>query len=65
VDNDHLLMLYALYKQGSLGDITGTRPGIMDQIGRAKFDAWSERKGMASSAAMREYVILVEKLGSR
>ena len=40
-DNATLLELYALYKQGTEGDATGRRPGIMDPVGRAKFDAWS------------------------
>ena len=28
--NDVLLKLYALYKQGIQGDVTGTRPGFAD-----------------------------------
>jgi len=61
-DNDTLLALYALYKQGSNGDVAGARPGIMDAVGRAKFDAWTARKGMAREQAMAEYVKLVESL---
>lgn len=61
-DTDDLLALYALFKQGSLGDATGARPGMMDFKGRAKFDAWSGKKGMAKDAAMTAYVALVDKL---
>ena len=61
-DNDALLALYSLYKQGSVGDCSGTRPGVMDMVGRAKFDAWMARKGAARDAAMAEYVALVTKL---
>lgn len=61
-DNDTLLALYSLYKQGSVGDTGGARPGVMDVVGRAKFDAWSARRGLAREDAMREYVALVDKL---
>ena len=57
-----LLQLYSLYKQGSVGDCNGTRPGVMDVVGRAKFDAWMARKGAARDAAMSEYVALVTRL---
>ena len=61
-DNDALLALYSLYKQGSIGDCSGARPGVMDVVGRAKFDAWMARQGTARDAAMAEYVALVTRL---
>lgn len=60
--NDVLLDLYALYKQGSVGDVQGKRPGLLDVKGRAKFDAWSKRQGMSKDQARTEYVALVERL---
>lgn len=60
--NDDLLQLYALYKQGSDGDVSGKRPGFTDFKGRAKFDAWKEKKGMGSDEAKEAYVKLVERL---
>jgi diazepam-binding inhibitor (GABA receptor modulator, acyl-CoA-binding protein) len=60
--NESLLELYALYKQATAGDIQGKRPTMMDFKGRAKFDAWEGRKGMAKDAAMTAYVALVDKL---
>jgi carboxylesterase len=60
--NDTLLDLYALYKQGMAGDVSGSRPGMMDFKGRAKFDAWSGRRGMTREQAMEAYVALVDKL---
>lgn len=63
-DNEALLGLYALYKQATLGDATGERPGMMDVTGRAKYDAWAQRKGMAREDAMAGYTALVEKLRS-
>ena len=59
--NDTLLELYALYKQATTGDVTGSRPGMMDLRGRAKYDAWAKRKGMTKDAAMTAYCALVDK----
>jgi len=61
-DNDTLLSLYALYKQGSVGDVSGDRPGMMDMVGRAKYDAWAARRGLPREQAMRDYVALVNQL---
>jgi len=61
-DNDTLLAMYSLYKQASVGDVSGDRPGALDMINRAKFDAWTGRKGMARDDAMKAYVELVTKL---
>src|SRR4029079_17080092 len=61
-DNDTLLALYSLYKQASGGDVSGERPGALDMINRAKFDAWTSRKGLGREEAMKAYVELVTKL---
>lgn len=53
---EDMLMLYALYKQGSQGDVTGSRPGMFDMLKRAKFDAWAKCKGMPREKAMQKYV---------
>lgn len=41
------LALYALFKQGTVGDINTSRPGIFDPKGRAKWDAWEKQKGQS------------------
>lgn len=61
-DNQTLLQLYALFKQGTEGDASGERPGVMDFINRAKFDAWEKLKGMPADAAKQGYVDLVKGL---
>ncbi len=61
-DNETLLKLYALFKQGTLGDATGDRPGMMDFVGRAKHDAWAEASGMDQEDAKQAYIDLVETL---
>ena len=63
-DNETLLELYALFKQASVGDVQGSRPGMMDFKGRAKYDAWAKKKGTSKEAAMKSYVSLVDKLAS-
>ena len=61
-DNQTLLKLYALYKQGTTGDAEGKRPGFTDMVGRAKWDAWNEIKGLSNDDAMKQYVSLIEDL---
>lgn len=61
-DNQTLLKLYALYKQASAGDVEGKRPGFTDMVGRAKWDAWNELKGISNNDAMKQYVSLIEDL---
>jgi acyl-CoA-binding protein len=61
-DNQTLLQIYALYKQATAGDVEGKRPGFTDLVGRAKYDAWAGQKGKAATAAMQEYIDLIESL---
>ena len=61
-DNNTLLKLYALYKQGTSGDVEGERPGMSDFVARAKYDAWAGFAGTAKDDAMRQYVDLIESL---
>ncbi len=63
--NDELLELYALYKQASVGDVSGKRPGMLDLKGRAKYDAWQKQRGTDNEQARTKYVALVETLSSR
>jgi diazepam-binding inhibitor (GABA receptor modulator, acyl-CoA-binding protein) len=60
--NDVKLQLYALFKQGTEGDVAGKRPGFTDMIGRAKYDAWATVKGTSHNDAMQRYIDLVNSL---
>ena len=60
--NDILLQLYALFKQASVGNVEGDRPGFADFEGRAKYDAWSKLQGKAQEEAMQEYIALIERI---
>ena len=59
-----MLTLYALYKQATVGDVTGSRPGMLDVKGRAKYDAWAGKKGTSSEDAMTAYLALAKRLGA-
>ncbi len=61
-DNDVLLKLYALYKQGTHGDASGKRPGFTSPVKRAKFDAWAGLKGKSQDEAQQSYIDLVTSL---
>jgi acyl-CoA-binding protein len=61
-DNDTLLKLYALYKQGSEGDVHGNEPGFFDYVGTAKYEAWAKLRGTSREDAMRRYIDLVRQL---
>lgn len=42
-----------MYKQGTVGDCNTSKPGILDQKGRYKWDAWNNKKGMPKEEAMQ------------
>lgn len=63
--NERLLELYALYKQATAGDVSGSRPGLFDVKGRAKFDAWATQKGLSKEEAMKAYVGLADQLAKK
>ena len=60
-DNVTMLKMYALFKQAA-GDASGERPGFIDMIARAKWDAWDSLKGTSGEKAMQQYVELVNTL---
>ena len=63
VSNDDKLKIYSLYKQATEGPIGDRpRPGIFNQVGRAKHDAWSGLGEMSKEDAMQKYVALIDTL---
>ena len=62
-DDQTMLRLYALFKQGSSGDVQGNKPGFFDFVGAAKYEAWEKLQGTSQEDARRQYVELVRKLG--
>lgn len=64
-DNDTLLRLYGLYKQGTTGDADeNERPGFFDFVGTAKLEAWRALHGMSQEQARRDYIELARTLGA-
>ncbi|MET3134067.1 diazepam-binding inhibitor (GABA receptor modulating acyl-CoA-binding protein) [Oxalobacteraceae bacterium GrIS 1.11] len=61
-DNMTLLKIYALFKQASSGDASGSRPGFTDMVGRAKFDAWAALTGTSNDEAKQQYIDLIADL---
>ena len=61
-DNETLLDLYALYKQGSVGDVQGSKPGFFDFVGVAKYEAWEQLEGTPQDEAKHRYIELVDRL---
>ncbi|MCB9153765.1 MAG: acyl-CoA-binding protein [Caldilineae bacterium] len=64
-DDKTLLKLYGLYKQATVGDVQGKRPGFTDMSGRFKYDAWAKVKGMSEEDAMQAYIDMVEEMKTK
>ena len=61
-DNVAMLKLYGMYKQATKGDCTGARPGMLDFVGRAKYDAWKALEGNSQDDAKQQYIDYVNGL---
>ncbi len=61
-DNATMLQLYALYKQATIGDVRGAKPGAFDFVAQAKIDAWTRVRGVTQADAQQQYVDLVTQL---
>jgi len=63
--NEELLEIYALFKQGTVGDNDTARPGLLDIKGKAKWDAWAAKKGQTKQEAQDAYIAYVGKLSKK
>jgi len=59
--NETKLAYYGLFKQATVGDVTGSQPWAVQVESRAKWDAWNSHKGMSADDAMKAYVAEIEK----
>ena len=57
--NEDKLEFYGLFKQATIGDCNTDRPGMFDQKGRAKWDAWKAKEGMSQDDAKEGYIAKV------
>jgi diazepam-binding inhibitor (GABA receptor modulating acyl-CoA-binding protein) len=61
VPNSEKLKVYALYKQATEGDVTGSQPWAVQLEKRAKWDAWAAVKGMSNEDAKKAYAAAIEQ----
>ncbi|KAG7381608.1 Enoyl-CoA delta isomerase 2, mitochondrial [Phytophthora pseudosyringae] len=64
-DNAAKLELYALFKQANAGKNTTSRPGLLDFVGRAKWDAWTRLGDMAQDDAKLKYIAMIDDLAAQ
>ncbi|KAG9104445.1 hypothetical protein FRC06_002391 [Ceratobasidium sp. 370] len=61
---DDQLKFYSYFKQGTIGDVNTPRPGLLDFVGKTKWDAWKSVEGTSKEDAQKKYVeYLLEVLG--
>lgn len=61
LNNDQLLQLYGLYKQGTEGKCETPKPSWFDGRGRKKWEAWRDIGDMPCDEAKEKYISLVQK----
>jgi acyl-CoA-binding protein len=62
-DNETLLKLYSLFKQGTEGDNNEAGPtNAFDFVAKFKHEAWAKLKGITKEEAMQQYIDLVNHL---
>ncbi|XP_050397648.1 enoyl-CoA delta isomerase 2 isoform X1 [Patella vulgata] len=60
--NDVKLKIYGLFKQATEGKCTKPKPGMMDLVGKAKWQAWSGLGVISQDEAQKKYIDLVNEL---
>lgn len=60
--NQMKLQLYALYKQATVGKVNTKKPGMLDIVGKAKWDAWNTLGDLSSEEARLKYASTVAEL---
>ncbi|XP_074126879.1 enoyl-CoA delta isomerase 2 isoform X2 [Sminthopsis crassicaudata] len=62
--NEVKLKLYALFKQATEGPCNSPKPGMLDFVNKAKWDAWNALGSLSKDSARQNYVDLVSSLVS-
>ncbi|KAK3086784.1 hypothetical protein FSP39_023346 [Pinctada imbricata] len=60
--NEIKLKIYALFKQATIGKCNAPKPGMMDFVGKYKWEAWNELGDMSKDEAQLQYIKIVEDL---
>jgi len=61
-DNSSMLQLYGLFKQASSGKCNAKKPGALDFVKKAKWQAWDSLGDISQDEAKNKYIDLVESL---
>ncbi|XP_053614551.1 acyl-CoA-binding domain-containing protein 6 [Plodia interpunctella] len=64
LNNNQLLELYGLFKQGTEGKCNVPKPGWLDSRGRRKWEAWKSLGDLPSDEAKERYIALIQKFDS-
>ncbi|NXE97489.1 ECI2 isomerase, partial [Menura novaehollandiae] len=62
--NETKLKLYALFKQATEGPCNAPKPGMLDFVKKAKWDAWNSLGNLSQDDAKQKYAELVSSLVS-
>ncbi|XP_051465848.1 enoyl-CoA delta isomerase 2 isoform X2 [Apus apus] len=62
--NETKLKLYALFKQATEGPCNSPKPGMLDFVKKAKWDAWNSLGSLSQDNARQKYIELVSSLVS-
>ncbi|NXL68561.1 ECI2 isomerase, partial [Chordeiles acutipennis] len=62
--NETKLKLYALFKQATEGPCNSPKPGMLDFVKKAKWDAWNSLGNLSQDDARQKYTELVSSLVS-
>ncbi|NWS74829.1 ECI2 isomerase, partial [Crotophaga sulcirostris] len=60
--NETKLKLYALFKQATEGPCNSPKPGMLDFVKKAKWDAWNSLGNLSQESARQKYTELVSSL---
>ncbi|XP_046328196.1 enoyl-CoA delta isomerase 2-like isoform X1 [Haliotis rufescens] len=60
--NQVKLKMYGLFKQATVGKCNAPKPGMMDLVGKAKWQSWNELGSMSQDDAQKAYINVVESL---
>ena len=61
MSDDEMKQVYSLFKQGTLGDNTTDKPGMLDFKGKAKWESWNGQKGKSKEAVSYTHLTLPTK----
>ncbi|OAF66280.1 hypothetical protein A3Q56_05993 [Intoshia linei] len=54
--NSEKLIFYSNYKQATEGPCNTKRPGMLDFVGKSKWDTWDGLKDISKDKAMQNYI---------